>query len=83
MKTETLIYQTILQRTGEVTDTGDDDLDDEIEAVLDSLDEKDRERVEFLVDQLNGLRWKNEVTAYRTGFDDCLRYVLMVIMNTN
>lgn len=81
MKIDDLIYEVAAQRADEIrAEFGyDEDLQDEIEMVLDSLSGDVKKRVGELIDRMECARLDENTKIYRGAFRDGLRYGFFVI----
>lgn len=81
MKVEDWIEQAVLQRSDELrVEYGyDEDLQDEIEALLDSLSGELKDRVGALIYRMERARFDENMKIYRGAFRDGLRYLIGVI----
>ena len=81
MKVEDWIEQAVLQRSDELrVEYGyDEDLQDEIEEVLDSLTGDVKVRVGALIDRMERARFDENMKIYRGAFRDGIRYLVSVM----
>ncbi len=85
MKVYEWLEEAAAQRSDEIrAEYGtDDDLQDEIETILKSLDGDDKERVQRLIDRMESMRLQDNTNIYRGGFRDGVRYIVSVMGNVS
>lgn len=81
MRVDEWIEEAAAQRSDEIrAEYGtDDDLQDEIEIVLRTLDGDVKERVQRLIDRMESMRLQDNTNIYRGGFRDGVRYIVSVM----
>lgn len=81
MTVDDWIQQAVGQRADEIRqECGmDDDLQDDVEEMLDSLDLETKEQFQELIDRMERNRMKDNANVYRYGFRDGLRYAFQII----